>query len=182
MLDRADEGLPLEQGPQVVQLLVLDQVVHSAQVPHVQTVRVERLRERLAVRRHALHCLQVSHQLRDRLVDDELSQVLDEQLVLGDVLVLTGRELDVLLEDVGVVHVLGCFLEVALELPELLEVLLGPLGLRLLLLLVRETLQLQLLLQLLVDVAHLGLGVFDVASALEEEKQLGPQKARVVIL
>ena len=91
-------------------------------------MRVEGLREALAVGRYAFNSLQISNELGYRLLLQESSKLPDDRLVPLDSLSLPRGECDALLEHIGVELVFRGLLQVALEFPEASEVLLGTFG------------------------------------------------------
>jgi hypothetical protein len=71
---RPDYNLSLQESFQMIKLLIGNCLIDLAEVAHVDTVRVECLGEGLTVSGHSLDSLQVTHQLRDRLVHKELGE------------------------------------------------------------------------------------------------------------
>jgi hypothetical protein len=91
-------------------------------------MRVEGLREALAVGRYAFNSLQISNELGYRLFLEESGKLPDDRLVLLDGLGLPLGKCDALLEHVGVELVLRGLLQVALKFSEASEVVLGTFG------------------------------------------------------
>jgi hypothetical protein len=71
---RPYKDLSFQESFQMIKLLIGNCLVHLAEVAHVDTVRVECLGEGLTVSGYSLDSLEVTHQLRDRLVHKELGE------------------------------------------------------------------------------------------------------------
>jgi hypothetical protein len=91
-------------------------------------MRVEGLREALAVGRYTFNSLQISNELGYRLFLEESGKLPDDRLVPLDGQGLPRGECDALLEHVGVELVFRGLLQVALKFPEASEVLFGTFG------------------------------------------------------
>jgi hypothetical protein len=91
-------------------------------------MRVEGLREALAIGRYTFNSLQISNELGYRLLLEESGKLPDKALVLLDGFGLPRGECNALLEHVGVELVLWGLLQVSLEFPEASEVVFGTLG------------------------------------------------------
>ena len=112
----------------MVKLLILQGPGHCPQVTQVDAMRVERLREALAVCRYAFNSLEISNELGYRLLLEESSKLPNDRLVPLDGQGLPRGECDALLEHIGVELVFRGLLQVALEFPEASEVLFGTFG------------------------------------------------------
>ena len=112
----------------MVKLLILQGPGHCPQVTQVDAMRVERLREALAVGRYAFNSLEISNELGYRLLLEESGKLPDDRLVPLDGQGLPRGECDALLEHIGVEQVFRSLLQVALEFPEASEVLFGTFG------------------------------------------------------
>ena len=125
VLGAAQQYLTLQQNLQVAELtehlkhvnahivllhlwLLREHSEHFSKVPHVDTPFVEKVFQALRVDRDALLLLEILDQVRDGLIIDERSQVLNILFLFGK-LFSCHVQMSVLLEDIGIESVFGRF-------------------------------------------------------------------------